>query len=281
MRYLPDLMLSLEKQTFTEFSVLVIDNASADGSVDFLREKYPQVKIIRNFRNLGFSAAHNQGIKYAMAMWKDEPMDSNYVLITNPDIILTPDYLEKLVAAADTHPEAASFSGKLLGATRAEDDGFKDDTKTNTIDSTGLSISRSRRVTDRGAGELDSGQFDQSQEVFGVSGALALYRLSALDAVRHGEEFFDDDFFAYKEDADLAWRLQLAGFFARFVPEALAYHFRRVGGKEKSGFFQMFKNRKYKPKEINYYSYRNHLWMLVKNDGLGNFFQHLPWIGGF
>lgn len=281
MRYLPDLMKSLREQTFRDFSILVIDNASADGTIEFLREKYPETKVLRNFKNLGFAPAHNQGIKYALAMWRNEPLEECYVLVTNPDIILTPDYLKNIVACAEAKPRTAVFGGKLLKVFRQEEDGFQENVRTDSIDSTGLVISRGRRVVDRGAGELDHNQHDSATEVFGVSGALAFYRASALEAVRCGEEYFDDNFFAYKEDVDLAWRLQLHGFGAEYVPQAKAYHFRRVAGKEKSRPLDLLKNRRQKSKLVNFYSYRNHLWMLVKNEHPRNVFLHFPWISGY
>lgn len=276
MTYLPALFASLAKQTFRDFSVLVIDNASTDGVIEFLRTQYPETKILRNFKNTGFAPAHNQGIKYAFAAWRNEPLEERYVLVTNPDIILTPTFLEELVARADTEPRTALFGGKLLKVTRTGDGPLEEDVTSKMIDSTGLRIMRNRRTVERGAGEEDRGQYDAARDVFGISGALALYRASALEAVRIGEEYFDDDFFAYKEDADLAWRLRLHGFSARYVPEAVAYHFRRAFGKEKSGLLETLRNRRTKSGAINFYSYRNHLLMLVKNEHPVNALRALP-----
>lgn len=279
MKYLPTLMASFAAQTFRDFSILVIDNASSDGTVEFLRQKYPEVTILRNFRNLGFSAAHNQGIKYALAAWKDITRDDRYVLVTNPDVIFTPTFLENLVTAAETRPEAAAFGGKLLRVSCVGEDGMEEEIRTKTIDSTGLRVFKSRRLVDRGAGEEDTGQYDDNCEVFGVSGALAMYRASALEVIKVQNEYFDEDFFAYKEDGDLAWRLRLSGFSARYVPPAVAYHFRRAAGKEKAKIWEFLRNRRTKSNAVNQFSYRNHLLMLVKNEQWGNLIRHLPWIG--
>lgn len=278
MKYLPDLMASIRKQTFQDYSVLVIDNASTDGTIEFLRDQYPEVTVLRNFNNTGFAPAHNQGIKYAMASWRGAPLEEQYVLVTNPDIVFTPDFLEKMVAAADAEHVVASFEGKLLRAWREGEGALVETVRSDIIDSTGLRLIRTRRNADRGSEERDIGQYDNQRDIFGVSGALAFYRASALEAVRMGEEYFDHDIFAYKEDVDLAWRLRRYGFGARFVPAAVAYHFRRAAGKEKAGWLETLRNRKTKSPFINYLSYRNHLWVLVKNEHWTNLFLHLPWI---
>jgi GT2 family glycosyltransferase len=123
---------------------------------------------------------------------------------------------------------------------------------------------------------MDKGQFDTQEEVFGITGALAMYRVSALQEVKQGEEYYDHDFFAYKEDVDMAWRLQSAGWGALYVPKALAYHYRGMYGPEKSGLLQKIKNRKQKSSVRNYYSTRNHWLMLVKNLRFSNLVLSFP-----
>lgn len=279
MRYLPDLLMSLREQTFRDFSILVIDNASTDGVIEFLREHYPDVNVIRNANNSGFAGAHNQGIKYALHGWRNEGVENRYVLVTNPDIILTPDCMARIVEEADLAGErCGSLGAKLLRVTREGEEPLTETTRTSIIDSTGLLVRRGRRITDRGAGELDRGQYDDVRDVFGVSGALALLRASALAAVHMGDEYFDAAFFAYKEDADMAWRLRLAGYEARFVPDAVAYHFRRAGGTDKSGPLEWLKNYRQKSPLISFYSYRNHCALLFKNEQVIHFLRDAVWI---
>ncbi len=266
MEFLPDLLESISAQTYGDFSVLIIDNASNDGIEKFVREKYPQVTFIRNARNLGFSVAHNQGIRYAMKKWEGENLDDKFVLVTNPDIIMNPSYLENLMRSTKK-TEAGYFGGKLL---RAYGDGVTDEVlketiKSDRIDSTGLRFNKNFTFTDRGAGELDEGQFQDEEEVFGLSGALVLYRASALDEARFEDEFYDVDFFAYKEDVDLAYRLQYLGWKALYVPSAVAYHYRGVYGKEKMGIFERMKNRRSKSKQLSFFSTRNHWLLIMKN----------------
>lgn len=288
LRYVPALLASLEAQTFQDFFVTVVDNASTDGVLDWLRAEYPQVAALRNTRNLGFARGHNQAIALARARWSRQPLapmnrsigaeEDRYVLVTNPDVVLASDFLEKLVAAADSHPEFGAFGGKLLRivAERAGDV-LVEPRKTTVIDSTGLKIARSRRVVERGAGEEDTGQYTDGP-IFGISGALALYRMSALDDIKFDDEYFDDDFFAYKEDVDLAWRMQLRGWGAWYEPRALAYHYRAAVGSERRTPWTALRERRRKSSFVNFLSTRNHLLLLFKNDDIANRLRHLPWI---
>lgn len=280
MRFLPDLLESIMEQTYKDFNVLVIDNGSTDGVEAFLREHHPEVGFIRNARNLGFSPAHNQGIRYAIEHWPPTELQDRFILITNPDVLLTPTFLEELLASSRAHPEVGSFGGKLLRAFGEQmgDEVFHEVVYSDRIDSTGLNPHRNGTVTDRGAGELDEGQYGAQEHVFGISGALALYRASALAEVRHLDEFFDQDFFAYKEDVDLAWRLQRVGWDALYVPRAVAYHYRGVYGSEKSGLWARVRNRRNKSPVRNYYSTRNHWLLLVKNLTMIEFLCVLPWL---
>ncbi len=284
MDFLPELLKSIFAQTFADFNVLVVDNASSDGVAAFLRDEFPQVAVIRNARNIGFSAAHNLAIRYAIDHWGDDDLSDRFVLITNPDIILTPTFLEEIVRAAEKEPSSiGSFQGKLLRAFRenAQDEVFCETVKSERIDSTGLAQHRNRTCTDRGAGELDKGQHDASTEIFGAAGALAFYRASTLQALRNGDEFLDHDFFLYKEDVDLAWRAKKRGFASRYVPKAVAYHHRAAYGAENQGWFARIRNRRGKSAMRNWYSTRNHLLLVLKNEGILSGLLALPWIAWF
>jgi GT2 family glycosyltransferase len=113
----------------------------------------------------------------------------------------------------------------------------------------------SQRHLDRGAGEVDRGQYDREELVFGASGAAACYRRAMLEDVKVDGEYFDEDFFAYREDADLAWRAQLLGWDCLYVPSAQAWHVRRVIPERRGSL----------PPEINRYSVRNRFLLRVKN----------------
>ena len=280
MRFLPDLLESIMGQTYKDFNVLIIDNASTDGVESFIKEKYPEIAFIRNARNLGFAPAHNQGMRYAIEHWPATELRDHFVLLTNPDVILDEKFLENMVSSTCSHPEVASFGGKIFRAfgENVQDDVFKEVVKSDIIDTICLQPYRNRTIVDGGAGALDQGQFEEQKKVFGISGALVLLRASALADVRFQDEVLDQDFFAYKEDVDLAWRLQQAGWDALYVPQAIAYHYRGMYGPEKSGIWKRIMNRKGKSPLRNYYSTRNHWMLLVKNLRLSDIVFGFLWI---
>lgn len=272
MEFIPELLRSIEAQTYENFSVIVVDNASEDGVAEYVREHHPGFMTIRNVRNLGFAGGHNQAMRHILEHTKEEDFENTFVLITNPDVILTPTYLEKIARATQVHPKAASFGGKLLRAfgENMQDEALKETVQSDLIDSTGIHAHKNRTFTERGAGELDKGQYNTPGEVFGISGALALYRASALAQIRHEDEFLDTDFFAYKEDVDLAWRLRVLGWSSRYVPSAVAYHYRGMYGKESAGLMELIKNRRKKSRRRSFYSTRNHWNLLMKNESILN-----------
>ena len=276
MRYIMDCLESLMRQNFRDFSILIIDNGSDDGTVKFIRSYYPTVSILENFKNLGYSKANNQGIQLAKG---------DYVLVMNPDVILTENFLQEMVDFADKHPESGSFGAKVLklyteAIDKKDESGFREFVKSDVFDSTGLQIFKTRKVIDRGENQKDKGQYDKVEEVFGISGNCVLYRNSALADVMIKNEFFDQDFFAYKEDIDLAWRLRLYGWSCWYNPSAVCYHHRTLGSFEDKSFSKSIKQRRSVSKVLRSLSFRNHHLMIFKNDYLSNIIFHLPWVFG-
>ncbi len=267
-RYLPDCLRSIFDQTYRDFQLVVIDNNSQDNSVDFIKKNYPEVAVFRNNRNLGFSKANNQGIKL---------FSSPYVVLCNPDIILKPDWLDKIMAEAEApeNEHIGAFGGKLLKLEPGEweTEGPKE---TELIDSCGIKIFKNRRAIEIGAGQFSSA-YTSRMEVFGHSGALVLFKKQALNDCliktknNPNGEYFDEDFYVYKEDVDLAWRLQLMGWKALFIPEAEAFHARSLSGSETKGLIKTLKKRKTQSSFSRFYSYRNHILLMIKNDRLSQF----------
>ena len=305
-KFLKDCLNSIFKQTFKSFSVLIIDNGSIDDTVKFIQENYSkqQIKqkfersnrlfIFQNNKNMGFSRAHNQGFTLSQ---------SEFALVMNPDIILEPDFLNKIMRTAVKEKKAGSFGPKLLQI-KTGDTEYNEKIKTEIIDTTGFRILKTRHIVDRGQGQKDKWQYDKLINVFGISGACVLYRRQALEDVKIPKidtarfrpqglrttagtqfsnqikglkkigEYFDQDFFAYQEDMDLAWRLQLRNWPAVYVPKARAYHFRAIGIKEKGSLFEIARKHWHRPGIIECLCFRNHLWLLLKNSYSGNFLRH-------
>ncbi|HVF01245.1 MAG TPA: glycosyltransferase family 2 protein [Rubrobacteraceae bacterium] len=199
-RFLSLCLGSLRQQSFRDFETVLVDNSSTDSSVAFVSRNFPEVRTLSLDENKGFSAAVNAGIRASR---------SEYVALLNNDTEANPGWLEALVRAAGSHPEAGHFASKLV-----------DFQNRLLLDGAGDALRRSGLPYRLGHGELDHGQYNSLAFVFGACAAAALYRRSTLDEVG----LFDEDFFAYCEDGDLSFRAQLAGYRCLYVPDAIVYH---------------------------------------------------------
>jgi GT2 family glycosyltransferase len=200
---------SVESQSHPPIETIVIDNASLDGTADLVSSAFPQTQLHRNTKNEGFSKGCNQGFDLSKG---------DFILFLNPDVTLAPSYVEILLEGLENDPTAGSAGGKL----------YLEHTEPRRLDSTGILLDKARwHPHDRGHGQHDNGQFNRKEYVFGVTAAAAIYRCQTLEECRVEGEIFDEDFFAYYEDVDLAWRAQLLGWRSLYVPEAVACHPRR------------------------------------------------------
>ena len=215
------LLPSLFSQTFRDFVIVAVDNASEDGTratfAAFEKVTPVPLTVVPSRENLGYTGGHNLAIGMAVET------GAHWVLVLNSDVVLAPDFLERLLEEADRpeHARAGAFTGKIFRARGPEL------LPTTVLDTVGIRMTKNGRHFDIGAGLPDDGRYDRGAEVFGVSGCIALYRTAALADVKIATGFFDGDFFLYREDVDLAWRLRGRGWAARCVPEARAWHRRR------------------------------------------------------
>lgn len=193
-----------------DWQIVVLDNASDDRRyLEEVKQEFPEVIVVFDDENNGFAKGHNKIINQFPA---------TYHAVLNNDILFEPDFLSKLINALESDDRYSSSTGKLL---RWD---FENDVKTDFIDTVGIGVTKTHRFFDIGQGERDQGQFDEKKERFGGSGAAVIYRRSDLEKVVYDTDIFDESFFMYKEDCDLAERLIAIGKPCIYVPEAKAWH---------------------------------------------------------
>lgn len=260
---------SVLKQTYDNIEVLVIDNASIDKTLDVIRKISPKIRIIRNENNLGLSIGYNTGIRESKG---------EYVLCLNQDVVLDGDFVKNAIEAINVDDKIAGVQGRLLRITNLNE------LRMDTIDTTGLVIFKNRRIVNQGQGEKDKGQYERG-EIFGVDGAAPLYRRSALEDIKlpifkggvpqtNRFEYFDEDFFMYKEDVDLSWRFRLYNWKAIYEPEAVGYHLRGAGERAVRNYIAIVKERRKISGFAKYHAFKNQRLMQIKNELTGLFFCH-------
>ncbi len=198
--YLFPCLEGLYQQTWQDFEVLVVDNASTDQAPAARLGRFPRLRYVRNQENRGFAAANNQAIRSSASPW---------VLLLNPDTIPDRRCLERLARAVATHPGYVSFGCRLLLASDPD-----------RLDGTGDVYHMSGLAWRAGHGQGVETADDRPQEIFSPCAAAALYRREAVLACGG----FDEDFFCYNEDVDLGFRLRLLGHRALSVPGAVVLH---------------------------------------------------------
>lgn len=237
-RYLDECLSSLAKQTFRDIEVIVVDNASTDGSIEHIESNFSWVRLVINKENLGFAGGTNSGIRAA---------EGEFILTLNNDARADSCLIEHLQKPMVDSKVGVCAAKMLLADGR--------------INSTGICLSRSGAAWDRGMFELDTGQYEAQEEVFGACAGAALYRREMLDEIG----LFDEDFFLYMEDVDLAFRARLAGWNCIYVPKAKVFHYH--GGTAGAGSNLSV-----------YYGNRNVVWYAVKDFPTRLLITSLPFI---
>ncbi|MBI4272308.1 glycosyltransferase family 2 protein [Candidatus Uhrbacteria bacterium] len=242
--YLKKCLESIHAQIYTDYSLVIVDNASIDNSRELIRQYGARATVIFQNENIGFSRAHNHVIRAS---------NSDFIFILNQDCVLSPDYIERCVAVLKEGDMRASVTGSLVRIDR-----LTNLSGNGMIDTLGLCIHRTFHIANIGSGLPIERIPKRPFQVFGVSATAALYRRKSLADVAHHatqEEYFDEDFFMYKEDVDLAFRLHHGGFSSWCEPRARGYHVRSTESRlfVRANPF------------INTRSYQNHLLFLMKN----------------
>ncbi len=224
--HLNDCLGSLRQQTFTDFETLLVDNGSTDGTQTYVRENFPEVKLIELGQNRGFTGACNAGWAAAQG---------EIIVLLNNDTAVEPNWLREVWQAFEQNPQVGSVASKMLLFDQRD-----------TFHTAGDYYRVDGLPGNRGVWQKDVGQFDQSEPVFSACGGSAAYRRTMLNEIG----FLDDDFFFSCEDVDMGWRANLAGWQVLYVPTAVVYHKLKATGGSVTG---------------SYYDGRNFLYLIWKN----------------
>jgi GT2 family glycosyltransferase len=244
--YIDKCLAALYRQTFKDFQLHVVDNASNDGSADFIVTHFPEVHLRKLPHNIGFAAANNLALK---------EVKTEYVALLNPDAFAHPDWLNNLLTAMDEYPEAGFAASKMLLFDQPD-----------FIDRAGDAYTRAGTASLRGRGKA-SNQYNSFEWVFGASAGAALYRREMLENIG----LFNERFFLLYEDVDLSFRAQLSGYRCLYVPNAVVHH---IGSQSigKDSWTSI------------YFSHRNLEWVYFQNMPTGpllrTLFVHLVYIFG-
>ena len=234
---LKECLESLHFQTFRDFEIIIVDNASRDGSGEYIAAEFPQVKLILLPRNIGFAGANNEGLKQA---------EGEFIALLNNDAEAERDWLGNLVEGMEKNQGVGICASKMLVY------GILG------IDSAGDGFATNFKGVKRGEGQ-SADQYSKEEYVFGACAGAALYRRKMLDEIG----FFDEDFFLIHEDTDLNFRAQLAGWKVLYVPSAVVYH------KVRSTIGHM-------SDKAVYYTLRNSEFVRIKNTPFFLFLRYLP-----
>ncbi|MEK9157626.1 MAG: glycosyltransferase family 2 protein [Patescibacteria group bacterium] len=250
--------------THNEIEINILDNGSLDKTIPIIEELLPKLS---NFSRVSFiKSEKNHG------MWggQEELLKNThtpYVVFLSVDVVLDKDFIKEALLAMDENPKLGGLQAKVFQRHSNE-----------IIDTCGFKVFRSRKVVNIGHGEKDNGQFDIHKAIFGVEGAVPVFRTEALESIRVLGEIADHDLFWYAEDLDVAWRLNLAGWEQHYVPSVIAWHDRQTTKRTSSSFTDFVKLRRTIPLRKRRLEWRNIRCTIIKNDYIINILKDLPQI---
>ncbi len=220
-------------------------------------------------------------------LWQQ--LNTEYIVVLSVDVVMADDFIERAIEVIDKNSKIGALQAKIY---QFDIDSYPASLASKTIDTCGFQIQRSRRVTNIGHGEEDHGQFDKAGEIFGVEGAVPVFRKTALDSIRIGSssndseqfpsEIADHDLFWYAEDLDVAWRIRLAGWQEWYDPSIIAWHDRGTTKSQAHGGWLHYISRVPARHQVSLkkrrLEWRNTRWTRIKNDYIINVLKDLPYI---
>lgn len=256
-------------KTEPSVEIVIANNDPSQDVRSWAEEHAPGARVV----DMEFDSGYPNAMNAAIAASRGE-----FVVLLDSDLFVSRSYVSEAVGFLAAHPEAGAAGGKLF---RYD---LEKDRETPVLDTAGIRLGRNRRIMARGEGELDQGQYDRAEPIFGVDGAGMVLRRSALESVAIDGEYFDSSFVAHKEDADLCWRLRLAGWQIWYLPSAVGGHGRTTRGLGTRSYLasilDIYRNERAKRDSVRVHAMRNQWLMLTKNEDRQNLVRDLPLILG-
>lgn len=242
--YLEKCLSSLVKQEYKSVEVILVDNNSCDGSVEFVRKKFPHTQIITNTKNLGFAEANNVGYKKARG---------EYILFLNNDTVVSKSFITKLVEVVNSDEKIGGVQSKIL---------LMDNP--NHYDTVGAFLTGTGILYHYGTNQKVSPKMDTIIDIYSAKGACMLFKKRVLDKILVNNELFDSRYFAYFEETDMCHRVWLAGYSIKFCPDSVIFH--KMGGTS-TRLNNAF---------VQFHSFKNRINSYLKNLSILNLIRILP-----
>ncbi len=261
-KFIEECLVSILAQTYKDFEIIIVDNGSTDTTLTLLEKYWNKIRLIKNSTNRGFAISQNQGLNAVSPR-------ARYVMPLNNDVIMAPEYVQKIINKIEVRDDIGYASGKIYKV-QSLDPNYK------TIDTVQLSTTRHRWFFDEGECVVETPwekRFLEDKIITGVCACSPVYKTACLDDIRYGHEYFDESYFMYFEDIDLCWRAYIAGWKGLFVHDAIAKHYRE--GTKLS--LEKKTLRKY-IKRNRYLSFRNRYYTIIKNDNGLLMLLHSPYL---
>jgi GT2 family glycosyltransferase len=260
-QWLQQCLKSCQNQSYPNVELILVSNSSAIICGDNLTSGFPRFKTINNTDNRFYAPAQNQGIRTA---------EGDFILCLNDDVVLENNFIEEALKGFAIDKRIGMVSGKVLS--------YQDK---KVIDSTGLFLGQSRKPVDRGYMCVDNGRFDKKGYIFGVPGAVGMYRKSMLVDIALDGDFFDSEYNIFYEDLDLCWRAQIKKWLAYYIPSAVAYHVRggtvrqdNSSNRNRYAFTHLDTN-------LQLFLLRNRYSTIIKNDTVRQYLANIIYILGY
>ncbi|MFH1769583.1 MAG: glycosyltransferase [Parcubacteria group bacterium] len=264
-RYIRPCLDSIKKQTYKNIEVNLIDNNSSDDTLEIIKKDHPEFNLIERKDNPGLWTTQNEALEYSKG---------EYIIALSLDTILNPHFVENAVTVFEKDKKIGSVQAKVYSY-----DSY--DRKERMIDTVGFKMFCSRRLINEGHGEADRGQYNKEKQIFGVEGAVPIFRKKTLEDIKIEGSFADPDYFWYGDDFDLAWRITLFGWKQIYSPEVIAYHDRATTKDISHGLMNhmgRIGKRKSIPLKKRRLDWANTRFTIIKNDYIVNILRDLPWI---